>query len=252
MSSLEKCLWCNQSPAASLEHIIPEALGCPEWFVLKAGVCGDCNNKNGRLDRALLLPFEPITVIRGIPRKRGKPPTIDGFSTVASLHKPQGPHIFVNRDQNFVQMPNGKRLGPKSAKDPFEEFVVEKLPNGQSKIQIKQRLQFNRNAVRALFKISLEALAFNRGLDFGLSGQFDNIRQFVRYDVGEYSAILTSGEPYDIYTSIAQKSEDCPIVATICILQLGFICDFDPNFSNGIELLAAAEKLGEGAIRLPN
>jgi hypothetical protein len=98
--SEEICIWCGGVPANSLEHIAPDALGCPADFVLTAGVCAKCNHKNGRLDRALLVPYEIVTVIKRIPRKRGKRPTVDGFSTFSSDYDENGPVLYVNREKH--------------------------------------------------------------------------------------------------------------------------------------------------------
>lgn len=119
-------------------------------------------------------------------------------------------------------------------------------------IRLDQRLQFDRAAVRGLFKIALETIAFSQGIDYAQSEEFDGIRLFVRSNIREYAAVLASGEPFDSYTNIARGAEGRPPVITICILQLGFICDFDTNFVSGTELLAAAAEIGEGATKIPN
>jgi hypothetical protein len=79
MSSLEDCIWCGKSSAESLEHIIPESLDCPSWFVLERGVCEECNSAFGTLDAALLKPFELQTFIQNIPRQEGE--ATNNFST---------------------------------------------------------------------------------------------------------------------------------------------------------------------------
>ena len=89
----EICIWCRERPGTSLEHIAPDALGCPPDFVLTKGVCTECNQKNGQLDRALLTPFEIMTVMKGIPRKKGKKPTVDGFASFASGYDANGQYF---------------------------------------------------------------------------------------------------------------------------------------------------------------
>lgn len=101
---MESCIWCGKRPANSLEHIAPEALGCPRDFVLHTGVCARCNHRNGGLDRALLLPLEILTVFKGIPRKKGRPPTVDGFSSIASEYDENGPVFYMNREKFPVQI----------------------------------------------------------------------------------------------------------------------------------------------------
>ena len=148
-----RCIWCGISPANSIEHILPEALGCPEGFILSEGVCRICNSKNGKLDRALLKPFEITTVVKGILRKRGKQPTIDGFSTVASGHDENGPILYFNREKFAVDTPLGKKLGPTSKLDEIENVEWNHLGDGKVNIKIRQKLFFDRMAVRGLFTI---------------------------------------------------------------------------------------------------
>lgn len=252
MGILPRCIWCRNSPADSLEHIIPEALGCPPALILSSGVCRECNNANGRLDRALLKPFELMTVVRGIPRKKGKWPSINQYSTVGSGHGPSGLELYINRERYAVETPSGKKLGPTSRNDHFHDVSLEKRPGGQAKLQIKQRLQFDRTAVRGLFKIALESIAYHQDAEAALDAQFDAVRRYVRYDEGTYSAVMTTGEPYDAYVSNPWSKDGRPPIIGMSILKVGFLCDFDPEFAGGLELMAAALEMGEGSFRLPN
>ena len=180
MKMAPRCIWCLKSPAVSLEHIIPDSLGCPPALVLHVGVCSLCNHANGRLDRALLTPFELMTVVRGIPRKKGKRPTIDSYSSVSSRQADTGPEIYINRERYRITPPFGKKLGPTSHKDPFHDVSLERLSNGRANLHVKQRLQFDRDAVRGLFKIALESIALNQGVEATLDSQFDAVRNFCR------------------------------------------------------------------------
>jgi hypothetical protein len=204
------------------------------------------------LDRALLKPFELLTVVKGIPRKKGRPPTVDGFSTVASRWAAAGPEIYMNREKFSVASPAGKRLGPTSKADAFQDFAHEPQPDGQVKISFKQRLRFDRNAVRGLFKTALESVAYFHGVEFVLDDQFDPIRSFVRHDRGDFSALLLEGGPFNSYFAPPQSKDGRPLVVGMTILSVGFICDLDPEFRNGLDLEREIAKQGLGYFRLPN
>ena len=106
------CIWClGDFPKLSREHAIPESLGCPDDLVLTNVACARCNNALATLDQALLKQFEPITVMYGVPRKGGRPPTIDGWRAIASRHRADGPHMFLNAGPGVVEA-GGKRLHP--------------------------------------------------------------------------------------------------------------------------------------------
>ena len=125
------CIWCGRQPANSLEHILPDALGCPPNFVLSRGVCAQCNRENGKLDRLLFKPFEIMTLTKGIRRKGGKRPTVDGLATVASGYDENGPAFFFNRGKSAVKAPTGKMLAPTSRLDEIERFEITHLGDGQ-------------------------------------------------------------------------------------------------------------------------
>lgn len=131
-------------------------------------------------------------------------------------------------------------------------MTLEKLPGGRAKLEIKQRLQFDRKAVRGLFKIALESIALHQGAEAALDAAFDGVRRYVRYDEGNYSAVMTIGDPYDAYLSNPWSKDGRPPIIGMSILKVGFLCDFDPEFAGGMELMAAASQMGEGSFRLPN
>jgi hypothetical protein len=247
-----RCIWCGKPDARSLEHILPESLGCPKGFVLATGVCVECNSKFGTLDSALLRPFELLTVQKGIPRKGGRKPTINRYSTIASDYDENGPTFFINRGNRSIEIPTGKRLGATSRKDDIVDFSVMRLPNGQDQISFKQKLLFDRVAVRCLFKIALESIAFYEGLEAAEHPAFDHIRRFVCDDEGSLKALLMEGGSFDAYMGRRHSKAGCHPVVPFTILGVGFVCDFDPNFKNGDTMRAVALLTGESAIVLPS
>jgi hypothetical protein len=246
-----KCIWCNEKGHFTLEHILPEALGCPEQLVLEKGVCCKCNNNNGKLDRALLKPFEFITVINSIPRKRGRKPTISQHSTFASGYDGNGPSLFFNRERFAVETPLGKKLGAFSNSDVIERFAIDHLEAGKVKLEITQRLVFDRQAVRGLFKIALELIGFYEGLGSVRQPEFDLVRDYVMHNKGDFYALLLGGSDTFNYLPNRFTNNAGAVVVPMTILGIHFICDFDPAFKAGRNLVAAGNLMGQPAIKIP-
>lgn len=250
----ETCIWCGTSPAISLEHIAPDALGCPTEFVLEHGVCAKCNRKNGRLDRALLTPFELITVIKGIPRKKRKKPTVDGYGSLASGYDANGPVLYINREKHAVQTPTGKWLSGTSAADPIKDAKLQHMPDGSVKVSYSQELRFDRKAVRGLFKIAVEAVAYFEGLDAARDPALDAVKHFVMHGGGGFRAIMMPDQnsTYESYFAPRQRKEGYHDIYGMTILGIGFICDFDPEFRSGRMLLAEVKRQSLTGQVIPN
>jgi hypothetical protein len=229
-------------------------LGCPPDFVLTVGVCGNCNHKNGRLDRALLTPYEIITVIKGVPRKKGRRPTVDGFASFASGYDQNGPVLYVNREKYSVQTPNGKWLKGTNAEDPIKDAKWEHRPDGTVSISYNQELRFDRKAVRGLFKIAIEAIAFYEGLEVARDPSLLPAKHFVLNGDGNFRAIMIPDQSlaYDHYFSPCFSKEGYARVFGMTLLGIGFCCDFDPEFRGGEMLLTELRKQSMQGQVVPN
>lgn len=241
---MENCIWCGSAGAKSLEHIVPEALGCPDDFMLREGVCAKCNHKNGRLDRALLTPYEIITVMKGIPRKRGKRPTVDGYGTISSNYDENGPAFHINREKYAVQTPSGRKLVGSRADDPIKDLDWQKNPDGTVKISYKQEMRFDQKAVRGLFKIAVESIAFFEGLDAAHHKSLSAVKNFVLHGKGDFRAImmLDQNPTYESYFGPCYSKEGFDRIHGMTLLGLGFACDFDSDFRGGKMLLEEMKK----------
>lgn len=252
--SEETCIWCEIAPAESLEHIAPDALGCPPNFVLSKGVCARCNLRNGRLDRALLTPFEIATVMKGIPRKKGKKPTVDGFSSVSSSYDENGPVFYINREKYAVQPPKGKRLSGVTANDPIVNATIKYQSDGTGEISYQQELRFDRKAVRGLFKITVEAIAFFEGLDAARDPSLRDVKHFVMEGGGQFKAIIMADQnpTYESYFAPCAVKPGFARVYGMTILGIGFLCDFDAEFKGGALLMKETKKQSVNAQVIPN
>ena len=251
---VEPCIWCPSQQGNSLEHVAPEALGCPPEFVLTSGVCLRCNNKNGGLDRALLLPFEFMTVVKGILRKKGKLPTIDGYASLASSYDDNGPALYINRERHKILAPNGKWLRGTSATDPITSFDTQPNADGTVEIKLQQQLRFDRKAVRGLFKIAIETVAFFEGVEAAKATELADARDFVTKGRGQFRSIimLDQNPSYESYFAPSCSKDGFARVCGMTILGIGFLCDFDPNFRGGNMLLAEMCKQGIAGQVIPN
>lgn len=250
----ESCIWCGGSPANSLEHIVPEALGCPSEFVLRSGVCRECNNKNSKLDRALLTPFEIVTVLKGMPRKRGRRPTVDGYSSIASDYDDNGPAFHINREKYGVRTQSGRMLKGTNADDPIRNFKWERLPDNTANISYEQELRFDRKAVRGLFKIALESIAYFNGLEAARCPDLAQLKHFVMDGGGNFRALLIA-DPSPTHESCfapRYQTNDGQQAFGMTLLGVGFMCDFDPNFAFGRELLGEYRRLNIATQVIPN
>ncbi len=250
----EICIWCDKKNTGSVEHILPESLGCPSEFILRKGVCQKCNNGFSRLDRALLTPFEIITFIKQIPRKRGKLPTVDGFRTFSSGYDTDGPIMFMNREKHSITMPGGQTLKGTTKLDPIKNAKWEWQLDGQVKSSFQQELRFDRKAVRCLFKIALESIAYFEGLETARDKRFDDVRHFVMKGGGNFRAVLMpdKNDQYQSYFGprfVQAGQKDC---IGMTILGVGFVCDFDPKFEGGTAVVRESKKQNICAQVIPN
>ncbi len=254
MTTEVECIWCPSHEARSLEHIAPDSLGCPPEFVLREGVCEDCNRRHGRLDRALLVPFEIITVVKGIPRKKGKRPTVDGFSSISSSYDENGPRFHINREKFDIAPEGGKRLKGITKDDPISGFRVTNLDDGKTQITYNQELRFGRDAVRGLFKIAIESIAYFEGLDAARDPDLDAVKAFVTKGTGDFRAMLMPdpSEAYESYFVPCFRSEKGRRAVGMTVLGIGFVCDFDPEFRLISQLLHAAKLEGIHGQVIPN
>src|SRR5690606_5560641 len=93
-----QCIWCLQSAGGKhVEHIVPEALGCPKGFVLTADqICQRCNNGLGYLAQAVADDFDFVGFLAGVTRKKRKAPGIMSRGNVYGFMGRDGPEIIFN------------------------------------------------------------------------------------------------------------------------------------------------------------
>lgn len=177
---------------AHVEHIIPEAIGCPPGFVLPGTVvCRKCNNNLGYLDRAISDEFDFLTFLAGVPRKRGRPPVIASRGNVVGTVEMNEPTITFNMEQTAKTAHDGSIVAPYRGQP---RNVRGNLEHDSTVATISFELAVGKSPkfVRGLFKIGFSCLTYFLGASVARDPQFQPIRDFVLIGEGKRHALLTS------------------------------------------------------------
>lgn len=186
-----QCIWCKRSDRKrSIEHIIPESLGCPPELILKRGeVCQKCNNRLAHLDKAIVDDFDFLIYMNSIPRKRGRPPEIRSRGNVIGTHDKSGPALFFNMESHPVQTHLGERLGAYRGSERNMRASLERTGN-IAKISFETEFGRNPKFARGLLKIAFSSLAWHLGAQALANESFNPIRRFVTKGYGFRPVIL--------------------------------------------------------------
>jgi len=224
------CIWGkNEITRPAEEHAIPESLGCPPDLIRTDIACRSCNNKLGIVDQALLKQFEGFTVMYGIPRKGGRPPTIDGWRAIASEQRADGPHIYINAGPGMIEA-RGKRLHPAAQSNGIHDVWMD--PEA-GRLGYKQVFGDDPRFIPALYKIGLNLVAIHFGSEVAARESYDHIRALV---LGKGQApnmsVLMSASTNGAFTAasgpILKPGRLYPMFQ-VQILGVWFLLDLDPD-----------------------
>lgn len=239
------CIWCGKTKfKPSLEHILPDSLGCPPNFVLRDCVCVSCNNSLGHLDHALLRQFEIPAFMLGIPRKGGKPPSINNWAALGGKRGPNGPELYLNAGPGKIDA-LGRKLNPANRSNGILNPTIERTgPFGQ--VSFQQEFGNDPKFIRALYKVGLSATAYWHGSNYMREPTFEAARTFVRTGKGDFKSIILgyeqdNGHHFSPPWSNADKSE---LVLGMTILGVSFIVDFGVNQTAIARIVAELERQG--------
>lgn len=241
-----ECIWCrNKSGEHSVEHIIPDAIGCPEDFVLKNGeVCKDCNNKLAVLDRAVLNEFEIHAFMAGVPRKRNRPPTISSRGNLVGKYILGEKTIFINMEKYPVKGVDGTHIAPfgKSSRNVKAKFKKEGL---NAKISFQTSFSYDERFVQGIYKIAFESMAYFLGYKALLSDKYNRIREFVLFGKNERKVLVFPAQDKQYQNEV--KSRYSPTQNGYMIeMRLGNVCfivDLSPEMTIFPILFQEAKKL---------
>lgn len=151
-----QCIWCLSEfgeAEKTVEHIIPEGLGCPPDFLLRNGeVCGHCNNGLGHLDQVLIDNFDFHAFLAGIPRKGGRPPALLNRGNVRGTVIDGKPTLHFNLEQYPIPLEDGTNLAPKRNSKRNVDASIRRQGNFGV---VNYKLEFGNDPkfVRALYKV---------------------------------------------------------------------------------------------------
>lgn len=240
------CIWCKKDFAKlSLEHGIPEALACPPELEMRNVACAKCNNSLSRVDRALVKQFEMLTVMYGVPRKKGRKPTIASWRPIRSEHRPDGPHIYINAGPGVVEA-MGKPLHPATSTSGITDLWI-KPEDGQ--LGFSQQIGNDPRFVPALYKIGLNLIAWRFGPEVAAGEAYDHVRAFVRLEQGssELRAALVRKVVHRPVTQggVMEKLDREYPMCRITILGWTFLIDMDPGGQSLNDMRGVATMQGE-------
>lgn len=247
------CIWCLKPiTKPSLEHGIPEALGCPPDLLLPDVACAPCNNQLGTIDQALLKQFEAITVMYGVPRKKGRRPTIDSWRSLSSKNKADGPHMFLNAGPGVIEA-GGKKLHPAAKSNGIHDVWMDQESGS---LGFKQEFGNDPRFVPALYKIGLNLVARHFGPEVAAGAEYDHVRVFVRGGVvGPKLRVMMTTEVIPAAVTrasnpIVKPGRPMPLFQ-VTILGVTFVLDMSLEQEGLIDLHGAATLHGNAVIVLP-
>lgn len=246
------CIWCKKDFAKlSLEHAIPEGLACPTELELSDVACTHCNNSLSRVDRALIKQFEMLTVMYGVPRKKGRAPMINSWQAIRSEQRRDGPHIHINAGPGTVNV-SCQPLRPASKTNGVTD-VWTKPETGQ--LGFSMQLGNDRRFLPALYKIGLNLVAKQFGASVAVNERYDHIRALVRMEPSAppLTAILDRNHvdgPVTGATLISKPYRAYPAFR-VTILGVNFILDMAPDQPTLRDLRGAATLHGESLYIFP-
>jgi hypothetical protein len=188
MNTNQICIFCknDSSENISIEHIIPEALGCPKGFVLSRGeVCKGCNSSLAYLDKAVIDDFDFFMFTQGIPRKRNRLPQILSRGNVVGYHKGNEKIIYFNLDKKVKINVNGYSVSPIGKS---ERNIAAKFKDNTVSFQTK--VGADPKFARGIQKIAFSSIVYFIGSELFLGNEYDPIRDFIINGKGDRKIIL--------------------------------------------------------------
>jgi hypothetical protein len=185
------CIYCLQeSIDAPPEHVIPEALGCPEEAILRSGeVCEACNHGLAHLDVALADSFDFARFFTNQPTKKGKPPSVSGRSNLATIVTDGEPILHINLGPGDVTLPDGRVLKAPTRKSTSVRAQMT-VRNGEAAVHFEAHAFQNPKFSRAIHKVAIGIIAGTLGRNAALAASLNPAREFVLKGVGPKRTVL--------------------------------------------------------------
>lgn len=198
------CIWClKDSSDSDVEHIFPEALGCPNHLTLPGSiVCKRCNNGLAHLDQVVVSDFDFLLLMHGINRKRGRAPAVDSRGNVHAITSTDGVGICFNLDSVDHVTPWGNRVGSYKGRSRDIKPKIEKLRGKLCSVEFEVNIGQDEKFPRGMYKIALNSIAYMLGPAVARSENFDWLREYVNKG-GKRRRILLTSVPNQSFTVTA-------------------------------------------------
>ena len=185
------CIWCkNKVIENAREHIFPEALGCPENFILENGeVCKNCNSNLGHIDQAVIDDFDILVFQNDIPRKNNKKPIINNRGNLLGKHTEEGKSIFINMENYAVESPFGDKISSSKGQKRNVNATFS-VKGKKAKIKFQITIGESQKFVRGIYKIAFESLVFRLGIEEANKSKYDIIRDYVLNGIGKRKILI--------------------------------------------------------------
>jgi hypothetical protein len=228
------CIWCKkESEEYSKEHIIPEALGCPEGFELTAGeVCRRCNNGLAHLDQAIIDDFDILSFMWDIPRKKSKFPIIANRGNMIGRCTLTDKQILINMESYPVKFPNGEMISPlgKSGRNIKASFSTD---GKEAKMSFNTTLGNSVKFCRGIHKIAFSSLTYFLSTAVALNDFFDPVRAFVALGEGKRKVAVCNATDSkyknEVWPPYVRNEEEYIVHLRIAVAE--FFVDLSPNMT---------------------
>ncbi len=245
----EACIWCGGIDVdAHLEHIVPEAIGCPPDFHLTGGVvCTRCNNGLAALDRAVVDEFDLLAFMTGVRRKGGRTPVVASRGNVRGSYVHGKPAISFNMERRAVEAHDGVRL---SAFHGAPRNIAASFSLNGAVATVSGSIAFGQSPkfVRGLAKIALASVAYFLGADTARATRFDAVREFVVRGTGKRHALMRSCSDTkyrnEVWAPYQSATGDLAVSFRLGIVE--FLIDLSPE-EDQLPLFEAKQFEKEGA-----
>lgn len=181
----KQCIYCLETTGTfnSEEHIFPESLGNDELILPKGYVCDECNNGILAILDNYLLKFEPVAFLQVyfVPyTKQGKLPEANFQNMIIKKTHPL--HIKVVAKDKTGNPKNEKNVG-----DGWQSF----------NLQMRGKTFDPKQLARALYKIALGMVAFDKGLEQACDSKYNAARELILNNQNFPNNLLmcTEGQP---------------------------------------------------------
>lgn len=231
---MQKCIWCLKDVVKeNVEHIIPEALACPDRFHLVGCICERCNNNLGHLDQSVADDFDIPLFMADVPRKKGRRPMVSNRGNAVAKHTDEGPIFLINMENHQVQGAHNTHLNKfgSSKRNIRADFKVD---GKSATVKFTTTLGESPKFVRGIYKIAFSSLAYFIGAEEALNPKYNAVRDFVRKGKGDRKIILIASEDKNYRHEVwppykSEETDEYAIAFRLGVVE--FAVDLTPDMS---------------------